>query len=148
MCCRGTRARRSTRGTDRRTPRRLEHVARFPGAGRRHRRARKRVTPPMDHQLIIKFWRASLEDEAFLATIEADLAQVLADGATTDGFDTTTKEINLFILTADPRGAFRRVKPVLEGHRVLHAVSAGYRLVGGARFTSVWPMRAMRKFKL
>ncbi len=102
----------------------------------------------MDHQLVIKFWRKSLEGEDFLATIEDELKAALGDAAALDGFDVSAKEINLFMLTADPRHAFRRVKAVLERLGVLHSVSAAYRLVGGARFTSLWPLRASRKFTL
>lgn len=102
----------------------------------------------MDQQLIIKFWRKSLDDETFLATIEEELQQVLGATAQTDGYDVSAKEINLFVLTSDPRHAFRRIKVVLEKHAVLHAVSAASRLVGGARFTSLWPLRVTRKFTL
>lgn len=102
----------------------------------------------MDHQLIIKFWRKSLEDEGFLQTIEADLKQVLGTSAELDGYDVSDKEINLFVLTADPRHSFRRVKDVLERQDLLRGVSAASRLVGGAKFTSLWPLRATRKFTL
>lgn len=102
----------------------------------------------MDHQLVIKFWRNSLDDEAFLATIEGELKHALGNAAQTDGYDVSAKEINLFVLTSDPRHSFRRVKAVLEKLGVLHAVSAASRLVGGAQFTSIWPLRAMRKFTL
>ena len=33
--------------------------------------------PTMDYQLVIKFWRKSLEDESFLATIESELKLAL-----------------------------------------------------------------------
>src|SRR5688572_23081354 len=102
----------------------------------------------MDYQLVIKFWRKSLEDEAFLATIEGELKQALGGAAEVDGFDLSPKEINLFVLTDDPRHSFRRVKAVLEKMGLLHGVSAAYRLVGGAQFTSVWPLRVMRRFTL
>ena len=102
----------------------------------------------MDYQLVIKLWRKSLEDEAFLATIEHELAQALGSGAEVDGYDVSPKEINLFVLSSDPRHAFRRVKDVLEKAGVAHGVSAAYRLVGGARFTSIWPLRSTRKFTL
>ncbi len=102
----------------------------------------------MDYQLIIKFWRKSLDDEAFLATIEDELKLALGNAAQVDGYDVSAKEINLFVLTPDPPHSFRRVKAVLETLAVLHAASAASRLVGGARFTSLWPPRAMRKFTL
>jgi hypothetical protein len=102
----------------------------------------------MDYQLVIKFWRKSLDDEAFLATLEAQLSAALGGAATLDGYDVSAKEINLFMFTADPRPTFRRAKDVLERLGVLHSVSAAYRLVGGAQFTSVWPTRMARKFTL
>jgi hypothetical protein len=102
----------------------------------------------MDYQLVIKFWRKSLEDEAFLATIEGDLKEALGGAATLDGYDVSPKEINLFVITADPRHSFRRAKAVLERSGIVHGVSAAFRLVGGARFTSIWPLRTTRKFTL
>jgi len=102
----------------------------------------------MDYQLVIKFWRKSLEGEAFLATIESELKEALGVAAVLDGYDVSPKEINLFMLTSDPRHSFRRAKDVLEKLGVLHSVSAAFRLVGGARFTSIWPLRTTRKFTL
>lgn len=102
----------------------------------------------MDQQLVIKFWRKSLADEDFLATIESQLQQALGDTVELEGYDVSAREINLFLLTSDPRHAFRRVKDVLEGLGLVNGVSAAFRLVGGVRFTPLWPLRAMRAFKL
>ena len=102
----------------------------------------------MEYQLVIKFWRKSLADEAFLATIEGELKQALGDAVQLEGYDVSAKEINLFVLTPDPRHSFRRAKDVLERLGILQGVSAAYRLVGGARFTSIWPLRTTRKFTL
>ncbi|AOA72074.1 hypothetical protein ACIGHF_07370 [Stenotrophomonas sp. NPDC077464] len=102
----------------------------------------------MEYELIIKFWRKSLDDEAFLATLEADLGAALGSAAKLDGYDVSAKEINLFMGTADPRPTFRKAKDVLERMGVMHSVSAAYRLVGGAQFTSLWPTRMARKFTL
>ena len=102
----------------------------------------------MDHQLVIKFWRPSLKGEDFLAVIQSELKDVLRDTAALDGYDVSAKEINLFVITPDPKHTFRRVKSVLESHGIVQGVSAASRLVGGAHFTSLWPLRATRKFKL
>ena len=102
----------------------------------------------MDHQLVIKFWRPSLTDEDFLSTIESELQDVLGDSAMLDGFDLSAKEINLFVNSPDPRQTFRRVNSVLERRGITKGVSAASRLVGGANFTSIWPLRNTRKFKL
>jgi hypothetical protein len=101
----------------------------------------------MNYQLVIKFWRKSLNDETFLASLESDLKEVVKD-ATLDGYDVSPDEINLFVLTDDPKRTFRRIKTVLETKEVLNSVSAASRLAGGAKFTSIWPLRATRKFRL
>jgi hypothetical protein len=51
----------------------------------------------MEYQLVIKFWRKSLQDEAFLTSIESDLKEVLGD-ASFDGYDVSAEEINLFVI--------------------------------------------------
>ena len=103
---------------------------------------------PMDYQLVIKFWRKSLADEAFLAVIEGKLKEALGDAVELEGYDVSPKEINLFMLASDPRHSFRRAKDVLEGLGVVNGMSAAFRVVGGTHFTSIWPLRATRKFKL
>ena len=105
-------------------------------------------TASMDYQLVIKFWRKSLADEGFLSTIQDELKDALGDSVTLDGYDVNAKEINLFLVTPDPKHSFRRVMGVLEAKGIVHGVSAASRLVGGAHFTSLWPLRATRKLKL
>jgi hypothetical protein len=102
----------------------------------------------MDYELVIKFYRKSLESEAFLATFEDELRPVLGTGARSDGYDVRPREINFFVHADDPRATFRKVKSVLDAHGIERGVSAAYRLVGGAQFTSVWPPRPMRRFSL
>lgn len=102
----------------------------------------------MDHQLVIKFWRPSLENEEFLAPIQAEFQEALGNTAALDGYDVSAKEINLFVITPDPKHSFRRMKSVLEKRGIVQGVSAASRLVGGAHFTSLWPPRVTRKFKL
>lgn len=102
----------------------------------------------MDYQLVVKFWRKSLASEDFLATIEDELRAALGGSVELEGYDVSAKEINLFMLAADPRLSFRRVREVLEAQGIGNGVSAAYRLVGGAKFTSLWPARPMRRFTL
>jgi hypothetical protein len=102
----------------------------------------------MDYQLVIKFWRKSLDNEEFLATIEGELKAVLGNSVELEGYDVSPKEINLFMLTSDPRHSFRRARDVLEKLGVVRGVSAAFRLVGGAKFTLIWPLRTTRKFSL
>ena len=102
----------------------------------------------MNYQLVIKFWRKSLVDETIVSKIQSELKSVLGDSAELDGYDIGAKEINLFVVTPDPKQSFRRINTVLEHRGIVQGVSAASRLVGGAHFTSIWPLRATRKFKL
>jgi hypothetical protein len=101
----------------------------------------------MEYELVIKFYRKSLSDEAFLATLEDELRPVIG-AARTDGYDVRPKDINLFVQTDDPRVTFRKIKSVLDAKGIERGLSAAYRLSGGAQFTSVYPPRPMRKFSL
>jgi hypothetical protein len=102
----------------------------------------------MNHELVIKFWRQPLPDEALMSAITSDLKSALGDSAKLDGHDVKDGEINLFVLTDDPRHSFRRVKKVLESKQIEQGYSAASRVVGGAQFTSIWPLRPMKKFRI
>ena len=102
----------------------------------------------MEYELVIKFYRPSLDDESFLAAFEEELKQALGASARTDGYDVRPKSINFFVQADDPRTVFRRIRSLLEARGIDRGVSAAYRLVGGAQFTSVWPTRPMRRFTL
>jgi len=102
----------------------------------------------MQYQLILRFRKASIEYPGDIRSLEHKLAELLGDSATLDGYDTGAREVNLFIMTAEPASTFRRSKPVLEQLSLLDKVTAAYRLEGGSRFTVIWPLKYGRKFSL
>lgn len=102
----------------------------------------------MQYQLVLRFRNSSIERPDTIQLLERALADTLGDTALVDGHDTGSRDTDLFIITADPASAFRRSKPALQGLSLLDAVTAAYRLEGGARFTVVWPLGYGRKFKL
>lgn len=102
----------------------------------------------MNYELVIKFWRQPLPDESSMAAMTSELKSALGDAAELDGHDVRDEEINLFLKTDDAKYAFRRVKKILEARGIVEGYSAASRLVGGSQFTSIWPLRPMRKFKL
>ena len=102
----------------------------------------------MEYQLVIKLWRPSLAEEGFLTSLQDQLKQTLGDTVELEGHDVSAKEVNVFMLTNDPRLSFRKAKDVLAKLGVENGLSAAFRLNGGAQFTPIWPLRSMRKFKL
>lgn len=102
----------------------------------------------MQYQLVLRFRNASLERPGDILLLERALADTLGDTAKLDGYDTGTRDTNLFIISSDPASTFRRSKPALQALSLLDKVTAAYRLEGGARFTVVWPLGYGRKFNL
>ncbi len=102
----------------------------------------------MQHQLVLQLRRSSVEDPALVGVLETRIGEILGASAEMDGHDIGARDINLFILTPDPASAFRRSKPVLEELQLLDKVTAAHRVVGGAQFKVIWPLRVRSKFKI
>jgi hypothetical protein len=101
----------------------------------------------VNSQLVLRFRKASVTEDVVRA-LEAALAETLGETAHLDGHDTGLRTIDLFIVTTDPAGTFRRSKPALEKLQLLERVVAAHRVEGGSRFTVVWPLGYGRKFTL
>ncbi|MEO8161575.1 MAG: hypothetical protein ABI588_09160 [Arenimonas sp.] len=102
----------------------------------------------MQYQLVFRFRKLAFEAADGMQALELALAGALAGTAQLDGHDTGKRDIDLFLLTADPGSTFRRSKPVLEKLALLDKVTVAHRLEGGARFTVLWPLGYGRKFSL
>lgn len=102
----------------------------------------------MQHQLVLQFRRSSLDDADVIAALESGLGQTLGTLAELDGHDIGKRVVNLFLLAADPASVFRRSKPLLQELQLLDRVTAAHRVVGGAQFKVIWPLRVRSKFKL
>lgn len=102
----------------------------------------------MQYQLILRFRKEALDGDQAMQALEGALAELLRDSAKLDGYDTGSRHLDLFLLTADPASSFRRAKPALEKLQLLERVVAAYRVEGGVRFTVLWPLKYGRKFTL
>ena len=93
----------------------------------------------MQFQLVLQFNGDSLGDYDALVTLEDELIQELGDTADVDGHDIGAGETNIFIVTSEPEITFRHAKAVLNRSKLLGAVTAAFRPVGGQKFTVLWP---------
>lgn len=100
----------------------------------------------MQSQLILRFRSGSIESLEDLATFEQDLATLLGATAYVDGHEVGRGNTDVYLLTDNPTSTFRRAKPLLEQLQLLDKVVAAHRVVGGARFAVIWPLRWGRKF--
>jgi hypothetical protein len=55
-----------------------------------------------------------------------------------DGHDDGAGEINIFILTSDPAGTFRRLKPLLPPWALEREMKVAFRPVNDDTFTVLW----------
>lgn len=100
----------------------------------------------MQSQLIFRFRSGSIEGGQGIAALERDLAQLLGAAAQLDGHELVNGNLDVYVLTVNPTSTFRRAKPLLEQLQLLDKVVAAHRVVGGARFAVVWPLRWGRRF--
>ena len=102
----------------------------------------------MQSQLVLKFRHRAPQAADYITALEVELAATLGDAAILDGHDVRATDINVFLLCADPATVFRRSKPVLEKQGLLDKVVAAHRVVGGASFRVIWPLRWGRRFSI
>lgn len=108
------------------------------------------VVPPIVnaglYQLVLQFRGSWLSDLDKAAALEEALVTALGDSANVDGHDIGDGETNIFIITTDPEGTFRRAMPALKRKKVLQAVMAAYRRVDGEQFAVIWPEDSKEPF--
>ena len=100
----------------------------------------------MQYQLTLQFRGDTLADYDAMVALEEQLANALGDSAEVDGHDCGSGETNIFILTGDAMGRFRRLTPVLEHSGVLGSLTAAYRDALGEDYTVIWPARSQKGF--
>ena len=87
----------------------------------------------MKYQLVLQM-PAIASDFTVLAALEDEVEKLLGTAGTVDGHDLGSGEMNIFVLTDDPVGAFDRLKPLMAAD-----LSAAYREVAGDEFTVLFP---------
>jgi hypothetical protein len=102
----------------------------------------------MSYQLVLQFRGDSLEDLDAAIALEEDLIEQLGESADVDGHDVGSGETNIFILTAEPKATFQRIKPLLKRKQQLKSVTVAYRKIDGEQFTVIWPQRVTGQFKV
>src|SRR5258708_2469653 len=93
----------------------------------------------MEYQLVLQWRTATLPDFDRLIEIEDLLIEHIADYGEVDGHDIGRNEMNIFIVTDDPKQSFERVKSILKHLDVWFTVRAAYRELLGSAYTILWP---------
>ncbi len=95
------------------------------------------------YQLVIQFKTGdddySLQDEVI--ALEDDLIEHLdPDLVDVDGHDAGSGEMNLFLFTNEPAGAFAQIKTIMMARSLLDRSTAAYRPTDGDGFVPIWPV--------
>jgi hypothetical protein len=93
----------------------------------------------MKYQLVLQWPVSSLDSYDSLVEIEEILIEELASDAEVDGHDIGANEMNIFILTDDPKRSFVESKRIIDKTNATSEVRAAYREVTGDRYTILWP---------
>jgi len=101
----------------------------------------------MKYQLVLQWDASSLADYDELIEIENALIQGLGGDHDVDGHDEGSEQMNIFIRTDDPNGAFGQSKGILVNHNAWKDIRIAYREASGNTYTILWP-KGLAKFKV
>ncbi len=93
----------------------------------------------MKYVLVLQWNESTLADFAALVELEEALESSLGDGASVDGHDIGSGEMNIFLLTDDPGGTFAEVEAAIGMSSMWTEMRAAYRELEGDDYTTVWP---------
>jgi hypothetical protein len=92
------------------------------------------------YQLVLQWSSASVAGGYdTLVEVEDLLIAKLRDQTKVDGHDIGSGEMNIFILTNDPKACFENVRATLQSHEMLASIRVAYREVSGNKYVILWP---------
>lgn len=101
----------------------------------------------MKYQLVLQWPASSIEDYDCMIEIEDLLIEQLSDDSQVDGHDQGSGEVNIFIRTNSPEGAFSDAKEILAARGLLTRARVAFREVGSDEYTVLWP-KGLKRFEV
>lgn len=93
----------------------------------------------MKYQLVLQFPGETEDDFDKLIEIEDELDVKLKGLAEVDGHDFGSSEMNIFILTDNPKQIFSLILQTLKNNKLFTDVKSAYRETTGDKYTILWP---------
>jgi hypothetical protein len=93
----------------------------------------------MKYQLVLQWPGSSIAEYDTAIAVEDLLLERMSVVHEVDGHDIGQSEVNIFIRTDDPRGAFEEVTNILSGQACWVHMRAAYREVARGDYTVIWP---------
>lgn len=96
----------------------------------------------MRYQLILQWPVSGIDEYDNMISVEDALIDALGDLALVDGHDAGSGEVNIFILTDNPKLAFQMAAKVLGSKGILNDAKAAFRECNGSTYEILWPLDA------
>ena len=93
----------------------------------------------MNYQLVLQIPASSITDFDRLIMLEEAIIDGLGSTGDVDGHDAGSGEMNIFVLTDDPKLAFDRIKTIPDVGDHLLNMKVAFREVGKHEFTIIHP---------
>ncbi len=93
----------------------------------------------MKYQLVLQWPASSLREYDAIVDIENTLIEKLSESHDVDGHDAGCGEINIFIRTEDPHGAFYEAKSILGSRDFWVDARVAYHELSKEQYTILWP---------
>lgn len=93
----------------------------------------------MKYQLVLQLPASSIEDYDALVELEEIIMEGLGDLGDVDGHDAGSGEMNIFILTGEPKAAFERVKRLAGIIAFMPDLKVAFRVIGEDKFIVLHP---------
>lgn len=102
----------------------------------------------MEYLLILQFTDSSPLTYDTVVELENRLIETFGSRHEVDGHDSGEGEINVFILTNDPLGAFEESLVLARSNILYPSFRAAYRRVDGENFSVLWPKEFQGTFSV
>jgi hypothetical protein len=97
--------------------------------------------------LVLQWPATSIEDYDTMIEIEGILDNHLSGSSEVDGHDAGSGEVNIFVRTDDPVGAFAEIERSLQKHEVWSDARVAYRELKGDKYVILRPTN-LTEFKV
>ena len=91
------------------------------------------------YQLVLQWPATSVRDYDEMIEIEEALEKAIGEFAAVDGHDAGSGEVNIFLLTDDPKRAFFEIKRVFGSKDFMVGLRAAFRECTQDDYEIIWP---------
>ncbi len=93
----------------------------------------------MKYQLVLQLPASSIKNYDEMVELEETIMRSLGNLGNVDGHDAGSGEMNIFILTDNPKSVFDRIRELLGTRDFMPDLKVAFRVIGKDEFTVLYP---------